>query len=90
MTMQNVNNNSVVTPDISSVNEVNADNPSNIKKQNDGNIDPCVLRDSLETKRQLITLLEKGGYVKGVDFKSIKDDVNKAIADLDAIIGSLA
>ena len=89
MTTQNINKYSVNTPDVSSVNKGNVDNPSNIKGQKDESIDPCILRDSLEVKRQLITLLEKGGYVKNMDFESIKADVNKAIADLDSIIGAL-
>jgi len=40
------------------------------------------LRDSLDTKRQLLSLLEKGGYVKDVDI----GEINRAIADLDDII----
>jgi hypothetical protein len=45
------------------------------------------LRDSLEMKRQLLTLLDKGGYVK--DVATIKTDVDRAIADLDEIIKAL-
>lgn len=41
-------------------------------------------RKSLETKCQLLNLLDKGGYVK--DFKDIKTDVERALADLDVII----
>lgn len=46
------------------------------------------LRDSLETKRQLILLLEKGGYVK--DMATVRADVDRAIADLDEIIGAFS
>ena len=89
MTTNNIDKYSVNTPDISSINKENIDKPANIKEQKDEKIDPCLLRESLKAKRQLITLLEKGGYVKDMDFESIKADVNKAIADLDTIIGEL-
>lgn len=46
--------------------------------------DLMALRNSLEMKRQLLSLLYKGGYVKDVD--TIKTDVERAIADLDEII----
>jgi len=48
--------------------------------------DPKTLKDSLEAKRQLIYLLEKGGYIKGHDFEQLKIEMNKAIEELDSII----
>jgi len=88
MTAQNINKNSVVTPHNSSIDQSPLEVELKGKETNkaDASPDPKVLRDSLEAKRQLISLLEKGGYVRGQDFEQIKADVNKAIADLDSII----
>ncbi len=44
-------------------------------------------RKSLETKCQLLNLLDKGGYVK--DIKNIRTDVERALADLNEIIKAL-
>jgi hypothetical protein len=88
MTTQNINKYSVVTPDSSSIDK----NPVDLRpKGKDADKiavspDPKTLRDSLEAKRQLINLLEKGGYIKEQDFGQIKADMNRAIADLDSII----
>lgn len=88
MTTQNINKNSIVTPSDSSINQTPVEIEFKGKESNgvDSSPNPKVLRDSLEAKRQLISLLEKGGYVKSQDFEQIKADVNKAIADLDSII----
>jgi len=42
------------------------------------------LRDSLNMKRQLLTLLEKGDYIRNVD--PIKANIDRAISDLNEII----
>ncbi len=49
-------------------------------------IDLILLKNSLEEKKQLMTLLEQGGYH---NFGEVMDDVDKAIHDLDAIISEL-
>lgn len=90
MTTQNINKNTSVAPDISSIARDQIDLKKKVNEQENGEINPHTLRDSLEAKRQLISLLEKGGYVKDKDFKALKAEVNQAIADLNAIIKAFA
>ena len=50
------------------------------------NVDLIQLKNSLEEKKQLMNLLEQGGYH---NFGEVMADVDKAIHDLDAIISEL-
>ncbi|MFH1873653.1 MAG: hypothetical protein ABH859_00495 [Pseudomonadota bacterium] len=56
------------------------------KPEQKQDIDLIQLKASLEEKRQLMNLLEQGGYH---NFGTVMEDVNQAIQDLDAIINEL-
>ena len=56
------------------------------KPEQKQDIDLIQLKASLEEKRQLMNLLEQGGYH---NFGAVMEDVNQAIQDLDAIISEL-
>jgi len=71
-----------IVPKLDTIPQEIADSPAKAKPETQAT-DLKALRDSLNTKRELLRLLEKGGYVKDID---IIADVDKAIADLDGII----
>lgn len=49
-------------------------------------VHPRVLSDQLKVKRDLINLLEKGGFFKEKDWSEVKAEIDRALADLDKII----
>lgn len=92
MTTQNVNKNAIVTPDTSST-EFNKIDLSKCNKKihgEDASVDPFTLRDSLENKKKLIEALEKGKYANNNEFKDVRKEIDRALADLNIIIDSLS
>lgn len=48
--------------------------------------DPKGLFDGLEAKRQLVSLLENGGHIKQREAEHLRQDIDEALHELEAIL----
>ena len=48
--------------------------------------DPKGLFDGLEAKRRLVSLLENGGHIKPNEAKNLRENIDEALYELEAIL----